>query len=252
MKKRFSLIRFVIQLAFFIFLPALFATAFAGIKYLAEQLHKTEMISWNLFLATLIVLLLCTIIFGRIFCGYACAFGSLGDWLYACSSFVQKKLRGKIFKLPDKIISKMLYLKYFILMGIIILILTGTYTFVGQADPWEIFASFRSGNFHLSGKIYAGILLGIIAVGMLFIERFFCMFLCPMGAIFALLPTLPLTAYNRSKKECIPGCTICTRTCPASITLGEENSRYSECFQCGKCMVKCPKECIRPGFRQLR
>ena len=248
----YKVTRFAIQIVFFIFMPALFSVAFNGIKYLADQIHKTEMISWNPFLATFIVLLAFTVIFGRFFCGFACAFGSLGDWLYTLSSLVQKKTRKKVFKLPDKVISKLLYLKFIVLIAIVGACLLGVYSQISYADPWELFASFRSGNFSLSGKAISGVIFLLIILGMLLIERFFCMFLCPMGAVFTLLPVLPFTAYNRKKNECIPGCTICKKTCPASISLGENDSNHGDCFQCGKCSMSCPKDNIRPAIRKFK
>jgi polyferredoxin len=86
---------------------------------------------------------------------------------------------------------------------------------------------------------------------MVFVERFFCLFLCPMGAVFALLPLFPPLIFNRKKEACIPGCAQCTKTCPAAISLGEPHSKYGDCFQCGKCAVKCPKGNVRPGVRAL-
>ena len=44
----------------------------------------------------------------------------------------------------------------------------------------------------INDYIPALIILLIIVAGMLVCERFFCRFLCPMGAIFSLLPVLPI------------------------------------------------------------
>ena len=82
MKKRqrkIRLIRAGIQLLFFIFAPALFSTAFAGVKSVFQAIAAHQAISWNSFLDVTAVLLVVTCLFGRHFCGYACAFGSLGD-----------------------------------------------------------------------------------------------------------------------------------------------------------------------------
>jgi polyferredoxin len=247
-----SVVRLAIQIVFFVFLPSLFSAAFNGVKYIAGQIQRHEMIEWNPFLATLVVLLVFTAVFGRFFCGYACAFGSFGDWLFACSSFARKKAGKKAFKLPDRVTSVSLYLKYLVLSGIITACLLDVYPLVGRADPWEAFAVFRAGDFSLDGRGWMAVAFGLIAVGMLLVERFFCMFLCPLGAVFALLPMLPFTIYGRKREECIPGCSLCVRTCPASISLGGEHSRYGDCFQCGRCAVSCPKGNVRLGFRRLK
>lgn len=248
----FVIIRFLIQLVFFLCLPALFSAAFNGIKYVANQIHNQALITWNPFLTTLVVLLGFTVIFGRFFCGFACAFGSLGDWLFACSSALQKMIRKKVWKLPQKAISILSYGKYLVLAVIIALCLTGNYERISAADPWELFASFIAGNFAIATRYYALAVLLFIIIGMLLVERFFCQFLCPMGAVFALMPMFPFFTFNRQKDDCIPGCSLCTRTCPAAITFDEENSRYHDCFQCGKCSEKCPKQNLRLGIRKLR
>ena len=71
MKKRqrkIRLIRAAIQLVFFIFYPALFSTAFAGIKSVFQALAAHQSIAWNSFLDVTGVLLVITILFGRHFC----------------------------------------------------------------------------------------------------------------------------------------------------------------------------------------
>lgn len=255
MKKKLkihTIVRLVIQLIFFIVMPAAFSTAFMGAKYIAEQIFKREVVTMNPFVITLIILLAFTILFGRFFCGYACAFGSLGDWVFGISSAIQKKLRKKVFKLPEKVIAKLRYIKYIVLVVILAMCVSGQYSTIAEYDPWEVFASIRAGNFSMDrSSIGAIILLGIIIVGMCFVERFFCTFLCPLGALFSIMPMLPLTTFSRDKEKCVKGCKLCINTCPAGLSLGEENSKYGDCFQCGKCSIKCPKKNMKIGFKKL-
>jgi polyferredoxin len=246
------LTRFAIQVGFFIIFPELFSLAFSGVRYLANQIAAREIIVWNPFLAALVALLAFTVLFGRFFCGYACAFGSIGDWAFAYASFILRRSGKKPLRLPDKAVSALLYAKYAVLAAILAACLLQRYSLVDGADPWYAFALLRAGNFDLSGKMWATVLLGLIFIGMLFVERFFCMFLCPLGAVFTLLPMLPFTLYNRKKEECIPGCARCVKACPAAISLGESDSKYGDCFQCGKCGAECPKSNIKSGFRKLR
>ena len=59
-------------------------------------------------------------------------------------------------------------------------------------SPWDVFSMLHAGNFRLSSYTPGIVLLVLILVGMFFEERFFCRFLCPMGAVFSLLPILPV------------------------------------------------------------
>ena len=103
-----NLIRRIIQVVFFFTLPALYTSAFSGVKYVFRQMGAGAVIENNSFLVTLIWLCVFTICFGRIFCGFACAFGTLGDAVYGLSVFLCKKMKRKPFHIPPAV-SKMSY-----------------------------------------------------------------------------------------------------------------------------------------------
>ena len=246
-KKRDRLIRAAIQLLFFVVAPSLFSAAFSGIRYIVTQIHELKLIEWTSFVQILVVLLIFTAVFGRFFCGYACAFGSLGDAVYELSSFLQRKLRKKVIKISDKTLHRLQHLKYLVLAGIVAFCYFGWYAKVSKADPWELFASFTSGNFSLSGKSIAAVLLFAIVIGMCIVPRFFCQFLCPMGAVFSFIPVLPASILTKDKNNCIKGCGLCRKNCPAALDI---ESFSGECFQCGACSNVCPKGNIKTGMKR--
>lgn len=112
----------------------------------------------------------------------------------------------------------------------------------------------HAGNLHLQGYLPGVILLLLIIVGMCLEERFFCRNLCPMGAVFSLLPVLPFFALHRDRENCIKGCSGCTKKCPSGIGLPEDGSLKVEgdCFQCQKCIDTCPKKHIHTGIKGLK
>lgn len=197
MKKRqrkIRLIRAGIQLLFFIFAPALFSTAFAGVKSVFQAIAAHQAISWNSFLDVTAVLLVVTCLFGRHFCGYACAFGSLGDALYELTVFIRQKVFHKKGRhgYSEKAIRILQKVKYIWLLVLLVSILTGWYSKLQGMSPWDVFSMLTAGR--LPGATYkVGIvLLILLMIGMCTQERFFCQFLCPMGAIFAIMPIAPL------------------------------------------------------------
>ena len=106
-KKKISvqtIIEVMIRAVFFIIYPALFSTAFTGIKLIVEQITQRASLQWNSFVQTLVVLLVFTIVFGRFFCGFACAFGTWGDFVYFISSMIRKKRKKKPLKCFSKCI----------------------------------------------------------------------------------------------------------------------------------------------------
>lgn len=245
-QKKIRLIRAAVQIIFFITLPSLFSTAFAGVKSIFLAIGEGQSVSWNSFLDVTAVLLLFTILFGRHFCGYACAFGTLGDALYEAVSFIRAKCFHKKKKLgySEKTVRRLQKIKYLVLLLLLLSCLAGFYPKLQGMSPWDVFSMLTAGK--LPGSAYAvGILLLIlIMVGMCTQERFFCQFLCPMGAIFAMMPILPGALFKRERSNCAPKCTLCKKRCPAHLDIDGDTPYSGECICCRACTATCPKQNI--------
>lgn len=234
-----GIVRVVIQLFFFIMLPELFQAAFSGVKYIASQMHGSKSIEMVPFIMYLIILTGFTIVSGRFFCGFACAFGSFGDVVYTMSKFIQKKLNKRFPVIPGKVCIYLQKLKYIILAGIILLCFNGMYGFFSLNSPWAVFSKLRAFEFKNAFTVTGIILFILIITGMCIQERFFCQFLCPMGAVFALLPVITLQYPKKREDICLKGCKLCVKNCPVSINPGSRE-RIGECIGCNKCVSGCP------------
>ena len=95
LKKIHIWIRTIIQLLYFIFIPSVYTAAFAGVKYIFTQIGAGEKVALTSFVTVLIVVCIYTAVFGRFFCGFACAFGSLGDGVNALYRLICKKMKKK-------------------------------------------------------------------------------------------------------------------------------------------------------------
>lgn len=244
-KKIQKWLRFFIQLLFFCFLPSTYSTAFQGVKSLMEQIGNGKSIQLNSFVEVLVLLCIYTILFDRFFCGYACAFGATSDFLYVFGQWIFKKMKKKKKCLASKL-EVLQYAKYFILVTIIVLCFWGVYKKISFYNPWEAFSLLRSMHFEFK-KVWLGwIFLFLIMIGMLMRERFFCHFLCPMGAFFSILPILPWFRLKRKKYNCLKGCKACSMNCPGRADIPDAGAFLSEgeCFMCMKCVDNCPKENI--------
>lgn len=247
-------LRVAIQILYFIFIPSVYTAAFAGVKYIFTQIGAGEQIELTSFVTVLILICAYTILFGRFFSGFACAFGSLGDAVHALYKNIFKKMKKKPYLIPDKWTNWLDKLKYVVLTGIVLMCFAGVYGKAKGTSPWDVFSMIRAGNFKLGGYIAGLVVLIVIIAGMCLEERFFCRNLCPMGAVFSLLPVLPFFALHRDRENCIKGCSACTKKCPSGIGLPEDGSPRVEgdCFQCQKCIDICPKGNIHTGIRILK
>jgi polyferredoxin len=252
-KKLHIWLRALIQILYFLFIPSVYTAAFAGVKYIFTQIGAGGKVAMTTFVTVLVVICIYTILFGRFFCGFACAFGTMGDGVHALYVWICKKMKKKPFQIAEAWTEKLCYLKYIVLALISILCFAGVYSKAKGTSPWDVFSMLHAGNFKLDGYLVGLVLLVLILAGMCFEERFFCRNFCPMGAVFSLLPILPLFALHRDRENCIKGCKACTKKCPSNIGLPEDGSPRVEgdCFQCQKCIDTCPKGNIHTGVKGI-
>ena len=141
-KKHCTWLRAGVQLFFFVSMPGAFVAGFSGVKQLFLHIGAGEALSADSFTLSLLGLCGFTLLFDRFFCGYACAFGSLGDAVWALSGLIQKKLfhRKKQLRLPERAVLWGQKVKYLLLAGLVALYVTRQEKLLTGASPWEVFS----------------------------------------------------------------------------------------------------------------
>ena len=242
-KRRHDFVRWTrlgVQLVFLLLSPQAFSTAFSAARSIMVSLGKGEAIEMTGFTITLVALLVHTIVFGRFFCGYACAFGTLGDLLFQLGDAIRRKLRLRSLSIPDKVEDVLRLLKYLVLVALLAGSFLGAGSIISSASPWTAFGHLTSLSLGSMG-IAGGIILLVLMVPMLLKERVFCEFLCPLGALFSLMPIIPRSNRHRNPHD-LAGSAGCKRACPVRIYPPGEGWWMGECIQCDRC------ECVaRPG-----
>lgn len=238
-----ALTRAAVQALFFVSMPGAFVAGFNGIKYIFHMMGIGSVLEINSFVMALIGLAIFTVLFGRFFCGFVCAFGSLGDLVYWLSGLFQKKIlkKRKQYFLPKKAVHILQKLKYINLAFIILMTAAGKMGLLKGTSPWDVFSRLTALKLPEQGYQIGILFLILILIGMAVQSRFFCQFLCPLGAFFAILPILPFAQLHRDPENCLKGCSACQTVCPADIKPEVDAFRSGECIACEKCTGICPK-----------
>lgn len=247
MKKKISplqIVRAVIQLIAFVTVPALFITIFSSIGRIITSIAGGSFVLLDN-LGRLVLILgvfLITLVWGRFFCGFICSFGAMQDLLNSIGKLIPFKV-----KVPEKADKWLKLLKYAVLAFVAV----GVWGFSVTGDtvwsPWTVFGIYSSLSGWSSLKYFltlGGALLLLIIIGSLFIERFFCRYLCPLGALFSLAARFRIYSLNRKPEKC-GNCKLCTAKCSMGIPLYKyDEVRSGECINCMKCTSVCPNENI--------
>lgn len=232
-------VRWVSQIVFLLLFPGVWNASFNGVKYVFQQLGATQPLEMTSFVTLLVVVLAYTVVFGRFFCGYACSFGTLGDLAYAVGTPLRSCLKLDRRRLPLGVQHGLQLLKYVVLIGICVLCFTGAWSGISEYSPWVAWGGILARNVgNVSNWAWAA--LAVVIAGSLFIERFFCQFLCPMGAVFSLMPVLPVSLFSRDRPHCAKRCNRCQDRCPVAIHPDRHDLRSGECIACGRCADGCP------------
>lgn len=223
--KKMQILRIAIQIAFLFLLPGLFTLTFSGIKsiYLSIIKGNFNLIQSYPNMIELFTIIPLTIIFGRFFCGWMCAFGTFNDIIYKISKHIFKVN----YKVDSNVDAVLKYVKYLILILIIVFVWTMGSTIFVTSNPWDAFGEITSFPQVISKYTIGFILLVLIGIGAAFIERFFCRYLCPLGAIFTLVSRISIFKISKPNDKC-GKCRICTNNCSMGIQL------YKVQEQCGE------------------
>ncbi len=188
------------------------------------------------------------------YCGWLCPFGALQELLNRLAKF----LKVPQMAVPWAVNERLWPVKYLIFLGIVWLSLDsfGLAERVSEVEPFKtaiVLKFVRDWPYVL----YAVILL---VVG-LFLERFFCRYLCPLGAALAIPGRLRMFEWLKRYRECGSPCQICGDECMVQAIHPEGHINPNECLYCLNCQTlywddqRCPaliKRRLRRERRQQR
>jgi MauM/NapG family ferredoxin protein len=134
---------------------------------------------------------------------------------------------------------------------------TALYPIEPLQGPLNLFESAFRGNILAATQPYfqLNVLLALVFVGIVALNwvapRFWCRYLCPLGALLA-LPARFAFWRPRSAGSCTR-CGVCARECPTGAIMSKRGFEVDarECVMCMDCQVGCPEKSISFGGAAL-
>lgn len=220
-----------------------------------------KFLGWSLLIVAI------TLLFGRVFCNWMCPFGTLHqfvNWLFNVKPSPQRIEQNRY--------HSMQYFKYAILIVFIVMAALGALqiglldpivimyravaTVLGPASDMIVDRAIEAGAPAIDaikfapgvdprifvGSFWIGVFFLAFVVLNLYKPRFFCRFLCPLGALLGVISQYSLFRINRIVSKCTD-CNLCLTRCEGAAD-PQSKVRMSECFSCMNCIDDCPEDAI--------
>ncbi len=180
-----------------------------------------------------------TIVAGPVFCGWLCPLGSVQEWINTLARKVHIP-QGSISKNLDRVLSSTKYL----ILALIVYMTAKSFNLVFiKADPYYALMHFYTGEV----APLALLVLFTTLLTSLFIQRPWCRWLCPLGAVLSFIGKFSILKIQRPSDVCI-ACGACSKACPVGLDPSAQDTvKSSSCIRCGLCEPACP-----PKLRKTR
>lgn len=177
------------------------------------------------------------VLLGPVFCGWICPFGTFQEWIAGIGRKIFKRKKFNHF-IPQNIDRILRYLRYVVLVWVLYMTATTTKLIFADYDPYFALFNFWTGEVAIGGYI----ILGITILSSLFIERPWCKYACPYGAVLGITNLFRVFSIRRAEATCrMDG--ACDITCPMNINVSSKSIiRDHQCISCLECTSEahCP------------
>ena len=216
------------------------------------------------------VLVLLTLVFGRIYCSVICPLGVMQDLI--------SWLHGKFKKNRFTYSKEVKWLRYPVLVIFIALVAAGIGSILTLLEPYGTYGLIATNIFqpvyqwcnnglaaiaeHYESYTFYGVDVWIksatalaLSIGLFVVigvlawrgGRTYCNTICPVGTLLSFVSRFSLLKVRIDEDKCIK-CGMCTRNCKSScIDYKNGTVDHSRCVTCGNCITKCHKDAIYYG-----
>ncbi|MCF1494481.1 4Fe-4S binding protein [Agrobacterium vitis] len=191
--------------------------------------------NWEFFLAAPLVFILWAAVAAGLlfwgrgpFCGWLCPFGALQE----LTNNVAQWLKVPQVRLPWGLHERLWPIKYIIFLGLFGL----SFYSLALAEMFSEVEPFKTAIVLKFAREWPFVLfaLTLLSAG-LFIERFYCRYLCPLGAALAIPGRIRMFEWLKRYPECGTPCQRCAKECPVQSIHPEGQINVNECIYCMHC-----------------
>ena len=176
------------------------------------------------------------ILFGPVFCGWVCPLGTVQEWVAKWGKKLFKRRYNHF--VPPKIDNALRYVRYLVLAWVIYVTATSGTLIFAEYDPYFALFNFWSTEVSWTALGILGITLGLS----LFVERPWCKYACPYGAVLGISNMFRVFKIRRAESTCKAD-GACSIMCPMNIPVDTVKTvRNHQCISC----LECTSEAICP------
>jgi len=173
------------------------------------------------------------------YCGWLCPFGALQE----LTNRIARRLKVPQWTLPWGLHERLWPLKYMIFLGLFAVTLAS----LDRAEQLAEVEPFKTAIVLKFARAWPFVLYALVLLGIgLFVERFYCRYLCPLGAALAIPARLRMFDWLKRYRECGNPCQTCANECMVQAIHPTGEINPNECLNCMHCQVlyqskvKCP------------
>lgn len=228
-----------IRICLAILMITMVTVLFLGIDYQVNQwlgwTAKIQFLPALLALNAIVlgVLILLTLVFGRIYCSVICPLGIMQD--------IYSWLGGKFKKNRFSYVKEHRWLRYGILVIFIVCLIVGFAPITTLLAPYSTYGRIVTSFFmrNVTVSIVAWVMLLLLGVLAFLYGRAYCNSICPVGTILSFFSRFSLFRVRFDKDKC-KNCSLCEKNCKArAIDFKAGTVDHSRCVVCGDCLKQC-------------
>lgn len=202
---------------------------FMTVGTFVQKIHESSFV----LMAIAIIL---SILFGPVICGWVCPFGTFQEWVGKIGRKMFKKRYNHF--IPPYVDRYLKYARYVVLASVIYLTATSAKLMFQEYDPYYALFNFWSSEV----SVISLVILGITIILSLLVERPWCKYACPYGAVLGIFNLFRIFKIRRNAPTCI-NCKACDKACPMNIKVSTGKAILDhQCISCLKCTSEssCP------------